>query len=293
MKINIGLALFFSLGLFSIQVFSQPEKPNTTNIDELDIILKKCAEYCEKLTHSILDFVCREKIIEEINMVDSRKREIFGDSAGKTMIKSSVWQEGRELNTYTYDYQMIRKDGIVTNKRILLRENGIKKYEEKAEPKIRRFKHHNILFGPIALLDLQLQPFYNYIIVGREKFKRESVGVIEAIPKQTSASENPWGKIWVKDNDYSIVKIEWDQRSLPNLEVFKEDAENFRAIPKIKFNLEFGYEKNGIRFPSHYSVVETYYRGESIYFVRSKLDTIYNRYRFFTVETEIKYLSRS
>jgi len=285
MMLFIGTLLFFKVPIASGPIYQDPE----ISKDLLDEILKKSAEYCEQLTHSVLDFVCRERIIEEINMVDSRQREIFGDSAGKTMIKSSVWQEGRELNTYTYDYQMIRIDGIVTNKRILLRENGIKKYEENAEPKIKRFKHHNILFGPIALLDLQRQPFYDYKIVGREKFKRKSVVIIEAIPKQTSASENPWGKIWVKDDDYSIVKIEWDQRSLPNLAVFEEDAKNFRAIPKITFNLEFGYEKNGIRFPRYYSVVETYYRGEAFYFVRSKLDTTYDRYRFFTVETEVKY----
>lgn len=286
---NKALVLVVSLAFVSIQIFTQAEKPKANEQDELENILKKCAEYCEKLTRSVLDFVCREKITEEINTLDSRKRDVLGDRAGKTLIKSSVWQEGSELNTYLYDYQMTRKGGKITDRRILLRENGVKKNEVNAEPKIKRFKHHNILFGPIALLDLQWQPLYDYKIVRKEKFKRENTVVIEAIPKETNTSENPWGRVWVREDDYSIVKIEWDKRSLPNLEVFEEDAENFRARPEIKFNLEYGFEKNGIRFPSHYSVVETYYRGESVYFIRSRLDTTYNRYKFFTVETEVNY----
>jgi hypothetical protein len=285
MMLLIGTFLFFSVPIASESFYQDPE----TSQDLLDEILKKCAEYCEKLTQSVLDFVCRESITEEISTVDYRQREITGDSAGKTSIMSSVWKKGNELNTFIYDYQMIRKDNIITDRRILIRENGIKKYEVNAEPRIKRFKHHNILFGPIALLGLQWQPFYDYKIIQKEKFRRENVVVIEAIPKDTNTSENPFGKGWVREDDYSIIKIEWDQKSLPNLGVFEKDAKNFRARPEIKFNVEYGLEKNGIRFPSKYSVVEIYYRGESVFFIRSRLDTTYNRYKFFTVETEVEY----
>jgi hypothetical protein len=213
----------------SVPIFVQADNPDNKGQDELEKILEKCAEYCEKLTHSVLDFVCREKMTEEINKPVSRSTEVIRDLRGESPGLSSELKGGRESNTYVFDYQMIRKDGMITDRRILLRENGIKKFEVDVEPKIKRFKHHNILFGPIALLDLRWQPFYDYKIIEKGKFKRENVVV------------------------------------------------------------EYGFEKNGIRFPNKYSVVETYYRGGSVYFVRYRLDTTYKRYKFFTVKTEVNY----
>jgi len=297
---NKTILLVLILIFLSAHFFSQIENSDKRDQEELDEILTKCAEYCEKLTHSVLDFVCTEKITEEINTAESvearkqdifvsRKRDIIGDSSGEISKMTSVWKEGSELNTYIYDYQMVRKNKIITNQRILIKENGDKKKEVNAKLKIKRFKHHNILFGPIALLDTQWQPFYDYRIVQREKFKGDNVVVIEATPKATNISENPYGKVWIKEDDFSIVKIEWDQRSLPNLDVFEKDAKNFKARPEIIFNVEYGFEKNGIRFPSKYSVVETYYREGIKYFIRSRLFVTYKKYKFFTVESDVKY----
>lgn len=294
------ILLVILLIFLSVQLFSQIENSDKRDQEELEEILKKCAEYCEKLTHSVLDFVCTEKITEEINTAESaearkqdifvsRKRDIFGASSGEISKMASVWQEGSELNTYVYDYQMVRKDKIITDQRILIKENGDKKKEVNAKLKIKRFKHHNILFGPIALLDTQWQSFYDYRIIQREKFKGDNVVVIEATPKATNISENPYGKVWIKEDDFSIVKIEWDQRSLPNLDLFEKDAKNFKARPEIIFNVEYGFEKNDIRFPSKYSVVETYYREGIKYFIRSRLFVTYKKYKFFTVESAVKY----
>ena len=244
MRKNRILPLILLFIFHSIQIFGQTENLRKNNQAELEKILGKCAEYCEKLTHSVLDFVCREKITEEITNIDPRRSEVLEELSSSTSTRSSVNREGSELNTYVYDYQMIRKDNIITNRRILLRENGNKKHEEDAQLKIKRFKHQNILFGPIALLDIQWQPFYDYKIIRREKVKRDNVVVIEATPKDTNTSENPYGKVWIREDDFSIVKIEWDQRSLPNLDLFEQDAKNFRARPEIKFNVEYGFEKN-------------------------------------------------
>ncbi len=294
---NKIILLVIFLTFLSAQFFSQTDNPKMVDQNELEEILVKCAEYCERLTHSVLDFVCTEKITEEINTAEarkedifvSRKRDIFGASSGEISKMASVWQEGSEFNTYVYDYQMVRKNKIITDQRILIKENGDKKKEVNAKLKIKRFKHHNILFGPIALLDTQWQPFYDFRIIQREKFKGDNVVVIEATPKATNISENPYGKVWIKEDDFSIVKIEWDQRSLPNLDVFEKDAKIFRARPEIIFNVEYGFEKNGIRFPSKYSVVETYYREGIKYFIRSRLFVTYKKYKFFTVKSEVKY----
>ena len=266
LKVKEQKALFSILFciIFSTQIFGQTEVLKTDNQGELKIILKKCAEYCEKLSNSILDFICNEKIEEEIN-------------------------PQRSVYAYTYDYQVIRKDNVISNRRILLKENGKKKNEVDAQLKTRRYKHHNIIFGPIALLAEIWQPYYDYKIIQRKKFKGDMVIVVEATPNDKMTTSNPYGKVWVREGDFSIVKIEWDQKSLPNLDVFEKDAKIFRAKPEIIFNVEYGFEKNGIRFPNKYSVVETYYREGIKNFIRSRLFVTYKKYKFFTVESAVKY----
>jgi hypothetical protein len=272
--------------LTSTQIISQADKPEANDQEELDLLLIKCAEYSKKLSYSVLDFVCVEKISEEINAVRTIRRDVIGSSDG---IRSSVWEEMNKKNTYIYDYQMIRKDNTIRDRRTLLRENGKKEHVENAQLKIERFKHHNMILGPIALLDTQWQPHYDYKIIQRKKFKGDKVIVIEATPKTAIKTENPYGKVWIRESDFSIVKIEWDQNSLPNLEIFKKDAEIFKARPEFEIYVEYAFEKNGIRFPSKYSVIETYYQGSKIYFTRSRIQVTYKDYKFFTVESAVKY----
>jgi len=69
---TIILILFFTI--FSLQTFSQTDNPNTDDQEELRVILKKCAEYCEKLSNSVLDFICIEKITETIKPIITTKR---------------------------------------------------------------------------------------------------------------------------------------------------------------------------------------------------------------------------
>lgn len=289
MRKNRILPLILFLIFLSTQIISQTDNPKINDQNELEEILVKCAKYCEKLTHSVLDFVCTEKIAVEINTVRIKRREVIGEHDDKTLLMSKVWEEKNKKNTYTYDYQMIRKDNIIRDRRTLLRENGKKKHEENAQLKIKRFKHHNMIFGPIALLDIQWQPFYDYKIIQRRKFKGDNVIVIEATPKVTIKTENPYGKVWIREEDFSIVKIEWDQNSLPNLEIFIKDAEIFKARPEFEIYVEYAFDKNGIRFPSKYSVIETYYQGRKIYFTRSRIQVTYKDYKFFIVESVVKY----
>jgi len=102
-------------------------------------------------------------------------------------------------------------------------------------------------------------------------------------------TNNPYGKVWVREGDFSIVKIEWDQRSLGNLDVLEADAKRFMSTPEVEIYAEYAFEKNGIRFPSKYSIVETYYRGNVRYLTRSKIITTYKDYKFFIVESAVKY----
>jgi hypothetical protein len=66
-------------------------------------------------------------------------------------------------------------------------------------------------------------------------------------------------------------------------------ARDMRAKPRIKFTSEYAVEKNGLRFPSSYEVVEAY-RTSSQTVTASKTSTAYKDYKFFEVKvrTEVR-----
>jgi len=77
---------------------------------------------------------------------------------------------------------------------------------------------------------------------------------------------------------------------LENFEEIDKIAEVLNIKPKITFISEFGFEKNKIRFPNKFSVEEMYIplsggKGS----IWSQTTVIYDDYKFFTVETGVKY----
>lgn len=110
------------------------------------------------------------------------------------------------------------------------------------------------------------------------------------MPKPESAIEHLYGKIWVRKSDFSILKIEWDQKSIGGFEYVEARAERLKAEPRIVLTAEYGIEKNKIRFLSKFSLDEIYIikRGRRR-FQRSKTEVLYDEDKFFTVETKVKY----
>lgn len=245
-------------------------------------ILKKTREYCRRLAQAALDFVCLEEISERI---DNSKEAVQFYLRGMLFGEKNVIEEHKFL----YDYQFVRKGDRKTEKRILLEEDGLKKREEGAYLKTNVFLYQNVLFGPVNLLDEYWQSFYDYKMIGDELLDGEKALVIEAAPLPSFHKEILWGKIWVKGSDFSILKIEWNQKSMKHFEIIEKTAEKYKAEPQITQITEFGFEKNGIRFPSRYFIEEAYISNKGKKFVRSETSVVYRGYRFFTVETEIKY----
>jgi hypothetical protein len=230
----------------------------------LEHILAKAAEYCQRLEQVSLHFVCTEEIEERL------------------------YYSGRfyKENNYTYDYQLIRKGEGIQERRTLLEENGKSRHEENAELKTHRFFHKHVIFGPIGLLSESQQQNHDYVIKKEEKIKGDRCLVIEAVPKEGVQVDHLFGKAWIRENDCSIMKIEWNQESMGNIERLEEAAKKAGAKPIITFVSEYAYEKNGIRFPSKYFVKEEYVkRGR---YKISQTTTVYKDYKFFIVETEVK-----
>lgn len=292
-KIQVPVVFLFFMLLLTSGFSSQSQNKASGQNTELEKILIKCAEYCERLSNSVLFFICNEKVKEELYLgfapTVTLKRK--GENAGLSVEYRSInsRESGAIRHIYLYDYQLIRKDQKISEKRKLLEFNG-KKYNEENARLLTKFHHKYIITGPIGLLSSYWQMFHDYRIVKEGRFKGDKVYIIEAISKPGYTFSHLIGKIWVRKNDFNVMKIEWDQDGIEGYEIIEETAKELRLIPKITLTAEYAFEKKGIRFPSKYQIIERYGRKRkrgSITFTKIMVE--YKDYKFFTVETNVKY----
>jgi hypothetical protein len=312
----VSFLVLISIGILMIKPVSGSIKTEEQPL--LDEILKNCAKYCEGLAGAALHFICLEKINEKVSGEKSEISPVFsGDGrvppkteVGNRVLKPSTHKTttrtftkrprpSRTLkNTYVYDYQLIREGKKIEERRILLEENGKKMKEENAELKSKRFFSKRSVFGPVGLLSRERQKLYNYRIIKEEKIGKRKAFVLEVTPKKDLAEDSNFGKVWVDKEDFSVLKIEVAQESLLGAEG-KEDKKINHVVKDVH---EYGIVKNGIRFPSRTIFEESYdikkvRRVEPNYPLAptklglrwAKTVIEYTDYKFFTVDTEVKF----
>lgn len=259
----------------------------------LDEILKKTGKYCKRLLDSSLYFVCAEEIKERIDysrdaLPRDQEKRLLQPIAGPNFGTKSVIS-GVKTNKFVYDYQLIRKNNIIEETRTLLEENGQKKNEKNTPLKTEIFDHKFVVAGPVGLLSEYWQKRHDYRIIKEDESNGKKTLVVEALPKTPFEVRHLSGKIWIKKDDFSILRIEWNQKSVENFEKIEKLARNLNSTPRITQVSEYGIEKNGIRFPSRYSVREEYINRRGKSFLRSETIVIYKDYKFFTVETGVNF----
>ena len=253
---------------------------SSSSSSDLGRLLDSAAAYCDRLSRSVLDFVCRERISEwsypEASLIRYRMTDY-------------IRRGPKETKAYLYDFQLVRdRAGSIRESRTLLKENRKDVRVPDAPLKTRFFWHAKIVMGPLGLLSRDRQAEHDFRILREEQAKGERIVVVEAVPKPGIAADHLVGTIWLRSRDAGILKIEWDPSSIDNFGGVMETAGRFHMTPRIVLTSEYGIEKNGIRFPSRYAVRETYARGGRR-FHRSETEVVYDEYKFFTVETEVVY----
>ena len=278
----------FLLLLFLNSGYLCPSQKNTTGINQakLKIILKKTAEYCERLKKMALFFVCHENIEEKIYFYKRTKAFSPEDfKASAPLAKVNLKQRRMSRSTYVYDYQMIKKGDKEEEKRILLKEGKKEKHVENAELKIRGYKAKFLVYGPVGFLSYYWQNHFTYEITGQDEINGIKTIIISASPKTLREENYYFGKIWVDENDFSILKIMWDDKTLEGYEK--------KAFPGVTKNLSwevfYEVEKNGVRFPSRQLIKDIYLTEVGQQHPRFLTTFTYDNYKFFTVEIEIKY----
>lgn len=256
---------------------------------DLAAILERCAAYCDKLSGSILDFVCAERVVETIAEIRVMRPAVSGSSSG-ALYFSRPWGsvDKRTRSKYLYDYQLVRaKSGELTETRVLLEENGRKVVEKEASLKTRVFVYKYVVMGPVGLLGRDEQANFDFSVVKETTLKKQPVLIIQAAPKPGAVGNVLYGKAWVRKSDGEILRIEWQPESMGNYEGIEEMARELGMKPRLSFVSEYDFEKNGIRFPSRYEIEEAYSSKVRAPLVRSKTEVTYEAYKFFTVETGV------
>lgn len=251
---------------------------------DIHTILKAEKAYCTRLNEIALDFVCLEEVSEK-NTDVVKFIETIRLGLGTQIVEKNVIRK----HTYLYDYQFVRKEGRKVENRLLLKQDGRDKREKVTGLKTTMFEYKNVLFGPINLLAADRQPFYDYETIGPEVLDGVDTTVIRASPKPGFSQLVDGGKIWVEVTDCSILKIVWNHDRMAQSAIIQDMAKRYKGTPLITQTMEFGFKKNGIRFPSRYLIEEAYVRKNGKKTVHSETVVLYKDYKFFTVETEIKY----
>jgi len=248
---------------------------------DLKNLLERAADYCDKLSQTVLDYVCRERVEEWLY---PRAGPVRSFSRPKAFSRGI-----RENHDFIYDYQLIRdRAGSIRETRILLKRDKETVRILGASLEVRLFWYARIVMGPLGLLSREHQRDHEYRILREEKVGKENAVVIEAAPKPGARLDHLVGTIWLRADDAGVLKIVWDPSSMENYAGVEGTAERFQMEPRVVLASEFGFEKNGIRFPSRFTIKESYQRG-SRRFQRSEIDVLYDQYKFFTVETQVTF----
>jgi len=251
-------------------------------------ILERTKEYCAKLERAALDFTCLEKIEERTYSATEEAPDVSIPQPGGMSYAYKSIKTPYYANTYVYDYQFVRRGSHKTENRLLVEENGRKKKVREAVLTTMTVRVENALFGPIGLLGAAVQDLHDYKIVGEETEKGKKVLVVDAVSKVPLDRIHCTGRIWIREDDASILKIAWDQSSVGNFEIIRETAKRMGAEPRLTSVTEYGQEKGGLRFPSKDTTEEAYIK-HGLVQVRSLTIILYKDYKFFTVETAVEY----
>jgi len=291
MRRILGLSIITALGLALSLGVGRPglfARQATGDAQSLTGLLERAKGYCLKLERAVLDFTCLEQIQEKTYRLSDNQPDTAIDSSGRLVYSYAAPQAPYLSQKYVYDYQIVRKGDRKIERRTLIEEDGRKKRENDAALVTQNIRVENVLFGPIGLVGRDAQAEHDYKIVGGETLAGTRIMIIEAVPKASRDSRHCFGRLWLREDDGSVVKISWDQASVGNFRIIQDRGRELHAEPRLTSITEYGLEKNGIRFPSKDTTEEAYLKPGKKY-VRSLTTILYKDYKFFTVETEIRY----
>ena len=237
---------------------------------QLALVLKSARQYCQRLERAALDFVCQEEVSEFIDLTRNIEPNLVRQVPSVSSI-AGEWStshraelrfesppSGKSENIYLFDYQFVRKAGEVKENRALLEKNRKKAGKKDQPPETQTFQYADILLAPVRLLDERFGSYYEYRLLREDELNGTKAWVLEVVPRLAVVNVYLGGKVWLKKDDSSVLRVDWDPTTFGRYENIEQRAKRFEAKPEVTSTTEFGFEKNGLRFPSLDQTEEAY-----------------------------------
>ena len=224
----------------------QYERP----IDPGHQVLKKAADYCERLKTIALQYICDEHITRTSYYYDVR-RYVKTSGIENVGLPRKRWTLKRTADMdIVYDYQLLKKGDRLEEKRKTLAYDG-KAWTKKDEPmSILPYQAKYIVYGPIGFLSSSWQTGFEYYDEGREKASDgREMAVFMSQPNEFRDDNSVYGRVWVDPETGAVTRISWDPESI---DFFRSDdvPEMFKGLEKqLVWTAYYEVEKNGIYFP--------------------------------------------
>jgi hypothetical protein len=210
------------------------------------------------------------------------------DGTFESMPGKKLTFRNSKRKTYKYDFQLIKKNEQLEEQRILLQENRRKKNKKGAELKV-RFNAKYLIYGPVGFISSYWRHFFDYEILRLDRINGQQTTVIRATPKPNNTENQNIATIWISDEDNSILRIEWEPQSIIDYTERNLESEAGDLKTTVVWRVDYGVEKNGVRFPSRQYVQEFLISETGDRYVLEEITFNFTNYKFFIVETEIKY----
>lgn len=257
-----GAALLGMLAALSLAALRPARAQTQTGAEkpfDLAAFLRTAADYCLRLESVALHFTCLEEINEKVDQTrdienpPAPTRNWTVDTEGKLASSLTIrsWAPFRGRLSLVYDYQCIRAfNGAIRDTRTLIEQNGKKKHVPEAKMDMTTFELDRTMLGPIYIFAERFQSEYDYAVVGRDRFERKPVVIVEAKPKPGAPpSRNLFGKAWVDLATNEILKIEWDESRIGRYEIFRDRGKDTSSRPGSRSPLSSASRRTASAFP--------------------------------------------
>lgn len=250
-------------------------------------ILQSTGDYCERVKNIALKYVCQENIIDIENFFTGAT-----ETMGMHLERETFNIRRVKRQTYMYEYQLIRQEDNLSERRIMLKKNGKEKNKKNANLNHLKYYSQYLIYGPVGFLSRYWQQHFQYSLIGEGTTDGESVSIIQAVPNKVRLDNYNIGRIWINE-DFQIVRLEWEPASIQNYENEVMVSRLGQFQKKVLWRVDYTYEKNGVRFPGRQLIQEIFFResddGSEQKAVKRETKIEYNMYKFFTVETEVTF----
>ncbi len=285
---HISLILAFATALFvpSDQLRAGTQKKLLDQMSMAEI-LKATGEYCERVKQMALHYTCLEKITDIEKFFGGMSR--YSGLHRENMI-FNVRRTRRQ--TYTYDYQLIKKGDELLEQRIMLKKNGRKRHQKNADLSHLKYFSQFLIYGPVGFLSRYWQSRFTYTFFDEDIINGEPVVIIQAVPIDVRLDNYNIGRIWI-NKDFQILRVEWEPSCLQNYkdETIGSKLGEFRKT--VVWTVDYSVEKNGVLFPGQQFIQEIFFQDSSNGIRRKavKRETrfIYDSYKYFIVETHVNW----